>query len=429
VNAISTSTNGKANSTITNVNLSDVNKENIPNALNNNNALTNTNTSIRFQKTNSPTKQIDSSTAITNTNQQTGPTSLLTNNTNTSNETNNPSNKTAGASSTSQIQNKNDKNEPTTISNQIENDDSNSTKMLANNSLISSTISSNSSNKNTTIEPIETNKNELTNSLIATSSNNTSSIANNTAMTSSYTSGSGIPTPIQTNTNRFTMATSLTSKQQQANSQSQQTSTNGVHQRGATTIGASLTANGNQIKLKKSDTGRGNADFPKSASTDKSRIESFLSRNVPQSNTNTTATTAASNQPDSDGIRMSHSYRSKAEMLQQQQQQPSLLPVYNQHTNGQLNGTTNATATKSLSAAPIKPADAANGQSSATATGSNGTKSELRPRLVISAFISILCHIYLRMPQTFIQINFQPHYSPKKKIKFYFEILINTINC
>ncbi len=390
--AISTSTNGKTNSTAPNFN--DVNKENIPNALNSNNNTT------RFQKTNSPTKQIDSLAAVSttttnttnNTNQQTGPTSLLTNNTTASNETNTLLNKTAGASSTSQTPNKNDKNnEPTITINNLESDDSNSNKILANNSLISSTISSNSSNNKNTIDPIETNKNELTNSLIATSSTNTNQIANNAAMTSSYTSGSGIPTPIQSNANRFTIATSLTSKQQQANSQSQQSSTNGVHQRGATTTGASLNANGNsnQIKLKKSDTGRGNADFPKSASTDKSRIESFLSRNVPQSNNATTASTAAgSNQADSDGIRMSHSYRSKAEMLQQQQ--PSLLPVYNQQTNGQLNGTTNATAIKSLSAAPIKPGDAASGQSSATPVGSNVTKSELRPRLVINAYFFIL---------------------------------------
>jgi hypothetical protein len=180
---------------------------------------------------------------------------------------------------------------------------------------------------------------------------------------------SSIPTPIQSNS--------------RALSGSSTSSNVRPHQRGITHIGSGIgnapstttTATSNAIRLKKSDTVRGTSDFPKSASTDKSRIESFLSRNLPNSSLHTQDRVNV----DNDAIRTSHSYRTKTELLQQNSNLP-------QHTAAAATvGTASLLASNSLSnnhnsvksqsAAPIK-------QNENSASGSaSSQKSDLRPRL------------------------------------------------
>lgn len=119
---------------------------------------------------------------------------------------------------------------------------------------------------------------------------------------------SGIPTP-RVQTNHIL-----------GNSQTKPTS-NGVHNRIQTTIGgvtAEQQQRSQQIKLKKSET------IHKSTSSEKSRIESFLNRNMPNSNGSTNNQDGNEQQQ----MRTSTSYRSKAEILQAQNQN-----VFNNNAN------------------------------------------------------------------------------------------------
>jgi len=195
--------------------------------------------------------------------------------------------------------------------------------------------------------------------------------------------GSSIPQPIQTNnTNRFIASLSTTAAPATSNK---------PHQRGITSIGATGNMTGsNTVKLKKSDTGRGTIDFPKSASTDKSRIESFINRNIPNSSIQDN---------NNDPLRGTHSYRAKgSEIMQNSLQSHNLNNLSNQQsaaaaanvgaasmltslTTGS-GGAPNA-AVKSLSAAPIKPNE------SSLSSNTTGPKSELRPRSSNKVFGSI----------------------------------------
>ena len=199
---------------------------------------------------------------------------------------------------------------------------------------------------------------------------------------------SSIPTPIQSNSRATTASSNAASL---ANSNSNGASK--PHQRGLTHIGAASnstnpTSVGLKSQLKKSDTVRGTSDFPKSASTDKSRIESFLSRNLGNQNSSMHA-----HGNDTDAIRTSHSYRTKTELLQQKENSGAggNMP---QHTIAAATvGTASLLASNSLSnnhnnvksqsATPIKQLNEASNASAVQ-------KSDLRPRLVshIRVFIS-----------------------------------------
>jgi hypothetical protein len=194
------------------------------------------------------------------------------------------------------------------------------------------------------------------------------------ATTPHQTQPSSIPTPIQSNSRALSGSSTSSSVK--------------PHQRGITHIGSGIGSNttssttttsnagANAVRLKKSDTVRGTSDFPKSASTDKSRIESFISRNLPNSSLHTHQDRSNN---DSDAIRTSHSYRTKTELLQQNSNLP-------QHTAAAATvGTASLLASNSLSnnhnnvksqsAAPIK-------QNENSASGSaSSQKSDLRPRL------------------------------------------------
>jgi trimeric autotransporter adhesin len=198
------------------------------------------------------------------------------------------------------------------------------------------------------------------------------------------TQPSSIPTPIQSNSRALSGSSTSSSVK--------------PHQRGITHIGSGIGTNttssstttttsnagANAVRLKKSDTVRGTSDFPKSASTDKSRIESFISRNLPNSSLHTHQQDRSNN--DSDAIRTSHSYRTKTELLQQNSNLP-------QHTAAAATvGTASLLASNSLSnnhnsvksqsAAPIK-------QNENSASGSaSSQKSDLRPRLEIKFYFS-----------------------------------------
>lgn len=105
----------------------------------------------------------------------------------------------------------------------------------------------------------------------------------------------GIPTP-RVQTNHIL-----------GNSQTKPTS-NGVHSRIQTTIGgvtAEQQQRSQQIKLKKSET------IHKSTSSEKSRIESFLNRNMPNSNGSTNNQDGNEQQQ----MRTSTSYRSKGKYI------------------------------------------------------------------------------------------------------------------
>ena len=218
----------------------------------------------------------------------------------------------------------------------------------------------------------QTTLNSSTNPSITTinsNSANPTTTATSTAATTASTVTSSIPTQIpSTAINRISTISSTTKP------------ASSINQRGITSIGVGLTG-ANTVKLKKSDTGRGTVDFPKSASTDKSRIESFLNRNLANN-----SSTIQETEP----IRTSHSYRTKAEMLQQ----PSTnahIPLHHQQSaaaatvgaanllTSSLNSPNSSSTVKSQSAAPIKPND------SVTVTSSSRPereKSELRPRFV-----------------------------------------------
>ena len=108
---------------------------------------------------------------------------------------------------------------------------------------------------------------------------------------------SGIPTPT-VQTNRFLGSASANTTQSSSTGK----------QRGQTAIGgisAEQQQRNQQLKLKKADTVRGTSDFPKSTSTDKSRIESFLNRNVPNNSS------SINSQDNHEPLRTSHSYRTK----------------------------------------------------------------------------------------------------------------------
>ncbi len=206
----------------------------------------------------------------------------------------------------------------------------------------------------------------------------------------------GIPVFNQSNNlpNRF--MTSASSSVANTSSNAKPTAST-PHQRSITTTGTA-----NTVKLKKSDTGRGALDFlPKSASTDKSRLESLLiNRNIPTSVLNALPTqdaaftaTGLSNQQTSgdSAIRVSHSYRTKAEILQQnsnipiQQSQESaattvggaslLTSNLNNPSINNNNTINNITNIKSQSAVPIKQSN-----DNASINSSNSQKNELRPR-------------------------------------------------
>ncbi len=191
---------------------------------------------------------------------------------------------------------------------------------------------------------------------------------NLTSLITTPISGSSIPQPIQANnSNRFITSLSTTATSASANK---------PHQRGITSIGPTSNISGsNTVKLKKSDTGRGTIDFPKSASTDKSRIESFLNRNIPNS----------SIQDNNDQLRAT-SYRPKGEILQNSLQSHNLNNQQSAAAAANVGGASMLTslttsngapnsAVKSLSAAPIKPNE------TSLSNNTSVPKSELRPRL------------------------------------------------
>jgi len=92
----------------------------------------------------------------------------------------------------------------------------------------------------------------------------------------------------------------------QSTTTSSQSKTNGVHQRVQTANPTVAEQQRNQqLKLKKSETVRGTIDFPKSTSTEKSRIESFINRNIPSNNS------SINSQDNHEPLRTSHSYRTK----------------------------------------------------------------------------------------------------------------------
>ena len=108
----------------------------------------------------------------------------------------------------------------------------------------------------------------------------------------------GIPAP-RIQTNHILGTGSSTSSSTQAS----KPTSNGVHNRIQTTIGgvtAEQQQRSQQIKLKKSET------IHKSTSSEKSRIESFLNRNMPNNNTSST-----NGQDNEQQMRTSTSYRSK----------------------------------------------------------------------------------------------------------------------
>lgn len=176
-------------------------------------------------------------------------------------------------------------------------------------------------------------------------------------------------------------------------------------------------------------------DFPKSASTDKSRIESFLSGKMPAVTASLHHDTAAGGgataggsngvDPSPSSLRVSHSYRNKSEM-QSAAAANSHIPVTaagpvggalnnnNNNTNhhhpsatstvgtaatyltSTLNSTTNQMPTttgaiKSQSAAPIKlAADSVSSSSNSNAMSQSMQRSELRPRYVVDTFLLLL---------------------------------------
>lgn len=247
---------------------------------------------------------------------------------------------------------------------------------------------------------------------ISSASNQTSS----NSSSSTQQSQSLIPTPI--NQIRFTTpvagnnlqsTTTNTNTNKPALSGSINTSTttsittpitNTSHQRASTTNSAIS----NTVRLKKSDTGRGNLDFPKSASTDKSRIESFLSRNLPNSTVGTTGGALDSDTMSSSAIgslRASHSYRTKAEILQQTGNNQSHIPIHQQqvgttvgtasiltstlspnNNNNSSSSTNQSSSIKSNSAVPIKQIEALNSSSTSTASTSL-QKNDIKTRFVV----------------------------------------------
>ena len=255
----------------------------------------------------------------------------------------------------------------------------------------STTISSNTTNLNQ-------NFNESSGSTTTTTTTNSTKIPLGQTMslnpTTQQLQPSSIPTPIQSNS--------------RALSGSSTSSTVKPHQRGITHIGSGIgnastttTSNtgANAIRLKKSDTVRGTSDFPKSASTDKSRIESFLSRNLPNSSLHTQDRANI----DSDAIRTSHSYRTKTELLQQNSNLPqntaAAATVGTASLLASNSLSNNHNSVKSQSAAPIKP-----NENSASGSASS-QKSDLRPRLEILNFIPLF---YLYTCKNFFCIPYSP---------------------
>lgn len=357
-----------------NIQVNDVNKENIPQTTmntttaNQTNSITTTNnTTNRFQKPAAPviaplTVETLNTTPLNDSN-QTGQTLANSNTTNPSlnniQQTNNKSPITGAILDPQDIQLNTIDN--LTISTANQNGTNTTTPAQIGTSVTSSASSSSSSttvaNSNTSVQngTIELAKD------LAQPAQSTTPPAITTTLV--QTGLSSIPQPIQ-QTNRF--ITSLLST----------TSTNTKpHQRGVTTTGASTGAN--TVKLKKSDTGRGAIDFPKSASTDKSRIESFLNRNIPNSSIQDST---------HDPLRATHSYRTKADIMQNNLQSSQQHNTAAQSAAASANVgaasmltslTASNTAVKSLSAAPIKPAD-----NSSLSSNSGLPKSELRPRFV-----------------------------------------------
>lgn len=224
--------------------------------------------------------------------------------------------------------------------------------------------------------------NSTTNPSITTISSNPTANSTNAASSTTTTTtiaASSIPSQIPgtttTSINRMSATSASTTKP-----------TTGAHQRVVTSGGITLTG-ASTVKIKKADTGRGTIDFPKSASTDKSRIESFLNRNLANN-----SSTIQETEP----IRTSHSYRTKAEMLQQPSGNAHI-PLHHQQSaaaatvgaasllTSSLNSPSSSSTIKSHSAAPIKPNDALT--ASTTSASTTGQKSDLRPRFVAFFFL------------------------------------------
>jgi hypothetical protein len=176
-----------------------------------------------------------------------------------------------------------------------------------------------------------------------------------------------------------------------ATSNSSSSSYGGNKQRVQTTTSTgSSVANTTGIKLKKSDTTRGAMDyFPKSQSTDKSsssRIENFLSHRNSALQGATNANNNVQDNISSNDQRVSHSYRTKAEMLTN-----SHVPHGN--SAGQNNGNSMLQSThnniKSHSAAPIKLTDVQTSGSGDHRSSSQAQKSDLRQRFVLFLFYDI----------------------------------------
>ncbi|RNA05452.1 serine threonine- kinase MARK2 isoform X4, partial [Brachionus plicatilis] len=173
------------------------------------------------------------------------------------------------------------------------------------------------------------------------------------------------------------------------------------------------TAISNMRVLKKSDTARGPMDFGKSASTDKSRIDNFISRNLPMSSVGATGG-AGTHDADainsavgvSSSMRASHSYRTKAEILNQAAAaaHTSHIPIHNQQvgtaigTASLLTSAINPHGVKSQSAAPIRPSN-----HEAMSASAVQTKQELKSRLVnFFFFFSSLCSMLLVSDVTYL---------------------------
>jgi hypothetical protein len=217
---------------------------------------------------------------------------------------------------------------------------------------------------------------------------------------------SGIPVASSNNSNRFITSASSTAATPSFAKSNATAPQPPQHQRAATNASGVVNGGGsNTVKLKKSDTGRGALDFlPKSASTDKSRLEGLLTnRNIP---TTSALNAAAASPPNSifstpqqqtsggdttaaagSAIRASHSYRTKAEILQQNshipQQQASAATaiggasLLTSNLNSHMAANNGSGNIKSQSAVPIKQNNDNVGQS---ANNSNSQKTDTRPR-------------------------------------------------
>lgn len=365
----------------TNKQSNDVNKENIPNtnttnikyfeSNNNSNSNNNSDSTNRFHKSAITAPNIELTAANSNGN------ALSTSQTGTT-QANNNNNAPVVAKKSPNL---NDNTSSSNINNELVIDPSTITLQPA--SEISTANSSSSTSASVTPTNLST-----TNSYRLTNENgaNDASKPADSAANANTTTSTSLPSSNQTANANNTITLSAAAPAQQTNGTAQSAiptpiqSTSRIpsaaasKQRAVTSIGGGILGS-NTVKLKKSDTVR-NPEFPKSASTDKSKIESFLSRNVPNSSLIN---------PES-SVTQSHSYRSKAEMLHQQN---SHLPLSQQQSaaaaatvgtasllTSSISANTNGNhSIKSQSAAPIKLD---------SSMSSGAQKSELRPRLVFS---------------------------------------------